>query len=225
MKIKWGALVVDGRGKLGGHVASKNRGGAFLRTKVTPTNPSSFFQATVRAIFASITTGWSLLTDAQRISWNNAVSDFASTDIFGDLKNPSGKNLHQKLNQNLLLAGGSLINNAPAKMSFPEEVLESATIEIGVEQLSLLGISIESAVKVVVSGTPVLTNGTTNAKNRFRQIFAASGNVIDPSDVYTAYVYRFGTPSVGDNIQIGVQYVLSSGQKSPMQTVTASIDA
>jgi len=28
MKIKWGALVTDGRGKIGGQVASKNRSSA-----------------------------------------------------------------------------------------------------------------------------------------------------------------------------------------------------
>ena len=39
MKIKFGSEVVDGRGKIGGHVYSKNKGGAYKRTKVTPSNP------------------------------------------------------------------------------------------------------------------------------------------------------------------------------------------
>jgi len=47
MKMKFGAIVVDGRGKIGGHVASKNRGGAYLRTKVTPSNPQTGYQAAV----------------------------------------------------------------------------------------------------------------------------------------------------------------------------------
>ena len=34
--MKFGALVVDGRNKIGGQVASKNRAGAYLRNKVTP---------------------------------------------------------------------------------------------------------------------------------------------------------------------------------------------
>ena len=50
MKIKWGALVVDGRGKLGGHVAAQNRGGSYLRTKVTPSNPQTTFQTGVRSM-------------------------------------------------------------------------------------------------------------------------------------------------------------------------------
>jgi len=59
MKIKFGAIVVAGSGKIGGHVASKNRGGAYLRTKVTPTNPNSPAQAGARALLASLSTGWS----------------------------------------------------------------------------------------------------------------------------------------------------------------------
>jgi len=40
MKTLFGAIVVDGRGKLGGHVASKNRHGSYFRTKVSPSQTS-----------------------------------------------------------------------------------------------------------------------------------------------------------------------------------------
>ena len=36
MKTKFGAIIVAGSGKINGFVASKNRAGAYLRTKVTP---------------------------------------------------------------------------------------------------------------------------------------------------------------------------------------------
>lgn len=65
MKLKFGAIVVDGRGKIGGHVASKNGAGAYLRTKVTPTNPQTARQSFVRALFAAITAAWSGLTASQ----------------------------------------------------------------------------------------------------------------------------------------------------------------
>ena len=102
MKIKFGALVVAGRGKIGGHVASRNRAGAYLRTKVTPVNPATVYQVAVRNRLAGISTDWRGLTAAQRTAWNAAVSDYAKTDIFGDIRNPSGFNLHQKLNNNLV---------------------------------------------------------------------------------------------------------------------------
>lgn len=93
MKIKFGALVTDGRGKLGGHVASKNRSGNYLRTKVTPSNPQTAAQQATRAVLGSLSTAWSGLTLAQRNSFNSAVGDWSGTNIFGDIKNPTGKNL------------------------------------------------------------------------------------------------------------------------------------
>jgi hypothetical protein len=54
MKVLFGAIVVDGRGKIGGHVMSKNRAGAFMRTKVTPINRKSSFQTGVRSRLAAI---------------------------------------------------------------------------------------------------------------------------------------------------------------------------
>ena len=94
MKIKYGAIIVDGSGKIGGHVASKNRSGSYLRTKTTPSNPNTTAQAQARSVLASLSTGWGVLTDDQRKSWNDAVGDYAKTDIFVDFKNPSGINLY-----------------------------------------------------------------------------------------------------------------------------------
>jgi len=67
MKIKWGAIVVDGRNKIGGHVASKNRAGAYLRTKVTPVNPNTGYQAGVRNTLSTLSSGWRALEEAQRL--------------------------------------------------------------------------------------------------------------------------------------------------------------
>lgn len=59
MKIKYGAGIVDGSGKLNGWVASKNRGGSYMRTKVTPLNPSTSAQQNARGILGSLSTQWS----------------------------------------------------------------------------------------------------------------------------------------------------------------------
>jgi hypothetical protein len=87
MKMKFGAFVVAGSGKIGGHVASRNRSGAFLRTKVTPTNPQTGAQNAVRSLLASLSSAWRSLTGAQRAAWNGAVSAFPRTNVFGDIVN------------------------------------------------------------------------------------------------------------------------------------------
>lgn len=113
MKAKFGAIVVDGRGKIGGHVASKNRGGAYFRTKVSPSQPNSTYSSAVRARLSSIASSWRSLTEAQRSQWNDAVSSYKKTNIFGDVRNPSGFNLYQELNNNLVNAGEAMVTIPP----------------------------------------------------------------------------------------------------------------
>jgi len=58
MKTLFGAIVVDGRGKLGGHVASKNRHGSYFRTKVSQANQQvSIAQMSVPALLQSLRHG------------------------------------------------------------------------------------------------------------------------------------------------------------------------
>jgi len=225
MKIKWGALVVDGRGKIGGHVASKNRGGAYLRTKVTPVNPSSFAQSVVRTIFGAISTTWSSLTAAQIASWNNAVSDFATTDIFGDLKKPSGKNLHQKLNQNLLLVGESALTTVPAKLALPDEVTDIVDFIIGDAEIVPNGANTDAGVFLVLSSSGPITNGTSNAKNKLRVIYTVQASSYSAPNAYAQHVERFGTPVAGQKIQFGLEYVVASGQKSVRQIIDSVVSA
>jgi hypothetical protein len=94
MKIKFSGIgVVDGRGKLNGTVFSRNRSGAIARVKVTPINPNTAAQAAARSLLASLSQGWRGLSQAAILQWNNAVSDYQTTDVFGDLRTPTGKNL------------------------------------------------------------------------------------------------------------------------------------
>ena len=111
--MKFGAIVTDGRGKIGGHVASKNRGGAYLRTKVTPVNGQTTAQTSIRNRFTNLSQGWRGLTADERNAWNAAVADYARTDIFGDLHQPTGFNLYQRLNNNLVTIGEASISTPP----------------------------------------------------------------------------------------------------------------
>ena len=176
-KIKFGMMMTDASGKLGGQVFSKNRGGSYVRTKVTPTNPQSTAQMSVRGIFASISSRWSSLTEAQRNSFNGFVSAYARTDIFGDLRNPSGKSLFQRLNQNLELSGQAQIDNCTSPVEVPFANLSGAS---GVVSTSVLKVSYNGDLtgsKVVVWATPQMSQGTKFVKNQLRQLF-----VVDRAD-------------------------------------------
>lgn len=225
MKAQFGALVVAGSGKINGWVASKNRGGAYFRTKVTPLNPSTTAQQNARGILGSLSTQWSQLTEAERLSFNNAVADFAKTDIFGDIRNPSGINLYVKLNSNLINTGQAQITAAPAK----EEFIFSAIVTVGMDvslqsTVVTLANSDNTGNKVLAFATPTLSNGTSFVKNRLRSIGSAtiSGATITLTSRYTS---KYGAFALGANIVAGFRIISATGQASVFQSVKAVVVA
>lgn len=194
MKVKWGALMTDGRGKIGGQVASKNRGGAYMRNKVTPVNPATTSQTTARNRLSSISQSWRSLTEAQRDAWNGAVTNFSKTDIFGDSKNPSGFTLYQRLNNNILTMGGAIITVPPTMEGtdqFSDLVL---TYTSGTPSLSLaftLVAGDDPGVKVFA--TAPQSAGVSFVKSEYRLINAAAEDLTSPYNALTAYNAVFGS--------------------------------
>lgn len=213
-KIKFGMMMTDARGKLGGHVFSKNRSGAYVRTKVTPVNPQTSAQSAVRSVLAVISAGWSSLTVEQRQSFNSAVEDWQTTDIFGDLKKPTGKNLYTKLNLNLSASGQSLISSAPDKQEFLALENASFTINSTTNIFTFNSFPPLSDAVYVLEFTPQLSQGTTFAKNRFRKIYVAMDISANAPSIQSAYEARFGNALASHNIQLRIKQVGANGQST-----------
>jgi hypothetical protein len=225
MKIKWGALVVDGRGKIGGQVASKNKSGAYMRNKVTPTNPQTTAQTSARQLFSGISQNWSALTEAQRDTWNEGVDSWGTTDVFGDLKNPTGKALYQRLNNQAQSAGLSALDTLPAHVAVGQGVVTAAVLDLSDVNITLTGANSELATTIMLFATAVLSDGTSFVKNRLRNIYNVNAASYSDTAAYTAYVNKFGVPAEGRNVYVGVVYVMATGQSSPMQIVKMTVQA
>lgn len=227
MKMKFGALVVDGRGKIGGQVASKNRAGAYLRTKVTPVNPQTSAQSTVRNRLSGISSSWRSLTAAQRLAWNSAVSDYAKTDIFGDLRNPTGFNLYQRLNNNLLTCGESAITSPPAVVAVDAFTSLSLAAEDGTvaEDVALTfapAVAADHLVKVYA--TPPLSAGKAFVKSEYRLIEILANSASSPADITASYIAVHGsTGEVGQKIFVKVVQVEESTGIAGVQMETSAL--
>ena len=219
MLIKFGSIVTRGSGKLGGHVYSTNRGGAYVRTNQTPSNPQTTFQQSGRAVFTQLTQGWSALTEAERTSWNQATSSFPVTDRFGDSRELSGKGLYISLNKELVLIGKPILSVAPS----PGPILVPSALEVIVfiadGTLTVNLPSLSGSDPVVISTSGVVSNGTSFVKNKMRVLLPEYVQIVqEPEQNYQAYVNRFGTPTVGQKIFFSVYTVNDSGQRSPSFT-------
>lgn len=204
MKVKFGALVVDGRGKVGGHVLSKNRGGAYMRTKVTPINPQTSFQTDVRARLTEFSQGWRELTANERTAWNSAVGNFTKTDVFGDIKKPSGINLYVRLNSNIQLGGGAAITEPPALTSAPPVVEPTATATAAVPSLSIAYTNspVPADTAYVIEATSQQSPGKSFLKNQYRVLTVLPAADATPENALAAYTARFGVLVAGQKIGV-----------------------
>jgi hypothetical protein len=217
-KIKFGMMMTDARGKLGGQVFSKNRNGAYVRTKVTPTNPRTAEQQAGRSLLGALSQQWSALTESARASFNEAVTDWSRTNIFGDTMNPTGKNLFVQLNKNAQAVGFSSVDVAPAKVEMNLVTGFAVEIDLANNVITASGTGALTDAKVVIRATPPLTQGTSFVKGKFRDI--AVGENAYPTAVVLngAYTDRFGAIPNGANIVFELLLVKANGQKSvPVQ--------
>lgn len=205
MKLKWSGFgATDGRGKLNGHVASKNRAGAYARTKVTPVNPQSSFQIAVRARLSAFSSGWRALTQAVRDQWDNAVGGFARTDVFGDLRNPTGKNLYTRLNQNLASVGAASIGTPPMPSGVETVTMGTIVMAEGGAKSVAHGVGAgDSAIQVWA--TPPVSPGKGFLKNDYRLLTSFANDAASPAVFTTAYDARYGDTITG--AKVGVKLI------------------
>lgn len=214
-KLLFTAIVADMRNKLNGTVFSKNRYGAYARTKVTPVNPQSPRQQAVRNRLSTNSQAWRGLTEAQRQSWITGAQNFPTTDIFGNPKTLSGNALYVQLNNNLQLAGLPAIATAPLPVAMPVLTLPTLTAvsATGVITLAFTPTPTPTNFRLVVSATPNVGAGISFVKNLYRVIFVAGAAFTTPATLTTQFAAVHGAPVLGSKIFIKAYFVSTlSGQ-------------
>ena len=213
-KIKFGGPIMDARGKLAGIVFSANTHGAYIRRKVTPVNVASPAQLLVRQNFTANSQAWRNLTDDQRKGFIEQKDNFKTTDIFGDLKSPTGQNLFIKLNQNILQITETPIDAVP----LPEEVRGFVSLSLiadtGGGTFTLdFDPAIDVTVKVLIFATAPLSPGVNFVKADFRIITVLDSTDVSPKDLATEYIAKFGAlPQVGAKVFVQMRPIrISSG--------------
>lgn len=221
-KIQFGGTVMDARGKVGGGMYSKNRSGAYIKRKVTPTNPNTGPQTVVRTHFTDLTKAWGgTLTPANRTNWNNFAALWPRTDVFGNSVKISGQNMYISLNQRALQIGSAIIADPPADLTVASIPVDSTSLVVASTPGSM--IFNQTALKPAASSafyvfaTPALPPGRSPKLSDYRYIGSptpATTGFPAGVDVSTFWEDVFGTIVAGakygvrvgtiDNITFGV---------------------
>jgi hypothetical protein len=104
------ALTGPMSGKLGGMVASRNRGGQYFRRKAVPINPDTNLQTARRSVFATLISQYNNgLTPAERASWTNWAANTPRIDSLGQTHVLTGQNAFVGYNALRIQGGGALV--------------------------------------------------------------------------------------------------------------------
>lgn len=227
-KVKFSALVSEMRNKLNGSVFARNRGGAYLRTKVTPVNPQTIAQVAARSLLTAFAQSWRSLTQEQRDQWNSVVTQWARTDVFGDVVNPSGSTLYTRLNINIANGGGTAINVPPTPTGADALTLLTVTADASGDQLDIAfaPAAVPAGHTMYVEATSMLSPGISNANSKFRKIATVAAAGATPFDAHTAYVAKYGDLVAGQKVFVRAKFInIVTGEVSQSLVASAIVTA
>ena len=111
------------RGSIGDNTFSHNRGGDYVRRRVSPTNPNSTRQQTMRTLLADLAAKWSTeLSAAERALWNTWAGQQSKEGPLGNSINLTGINGFVWCNTHILDAGDTRIDHPPLTVA-PDALL------------------------------------------------------------------------------------------------------
>lgn len=227
MLIKFGAIVTEARGSIGGHTASRNTYGAYFRTKVTPINPATNSQQIVRSSLTAIAQRWRTLTDAQRAGWSSLASEVSRTNVFGDESKLTAFNMFLRLNRELNNIGHPALTeapNIPSVASFTSLTLV-ATVTGGVVSLAFTPTPVPAGHSLVISVTPQLSAGINFVESEYRKIAVRSPGITSPVALTVPYATMFGAPILGKRIFARAKFVHEASGFSSLHLKASTIVA
>ena len=197
MKAIFGSIVTDGRGKLGGHVYSKNRYGSYKKTKVTPLNNHTVYKDAVKAKHKLITQTWGTLSEADRKTWIAGTSNFPQKNTFGEKYLLSGFGLFVKLNLNRLTLSQTILNVCPLVSNFC--YIQSANLSYLLDSNSLIldyYPPVPPQFFYKIYATPLLSPGINYSNRKFKLIGIFSNSTLSPIDIISFYSARYQVSNI-----------------------------
>lgn len=207
-KLKFGSVVTEASGKLGGHVFAKQNGTAYIKTNTGQKNNTNIEAQKQKSNTNTIISLWSKLTNEQRLKWNEAANLYNKKNMFGDNVVYSGFQIFNKLNQGRLIARNTLLSVPTSKMNYDE--YKPCTISATTNELLIQSSGYDADTFIVIYATPALQNGVTKADRYYKQIAATGATYLNAGlNLVNQYNAVFGGLVAGTFIQVGFKIVNS----------------
>jgi len=234
-KVAFGGGVSQASGKIGGTVFSRNKGGAYFKNWVNPTNPQTQKQTDQRAALAQKSAAWRTITQEQRSAWGSWANDNPVLDRLGNSIVLTGAQAYIKININRTNAGDSATQaDTPSAATYTADIIDTSgvlSIDISSTYLRIpLGFGAADTQIIFCHMSEPVSVGVSNTNSNMRLVTVHTIDSTDVSngymDIFTEYEAYIGTLTgkAGFRINASCQEY-DEGQFSTPAKVTGTIDA
>lgn len=214
--IRTGGIVGQISGSIAGVTYSHNKGGAYIRNRSIPTNPSSTTQLQRRADLATVSTDWQNLTAADRAAWTEWARQNPITNALGDSILKSGHQAFVGLNSRILLGSGTIIT-VPPVVARPDGFLtlvQDGDIGAGDTDLTFTA-ALVSGNQVELWAAVTDSAGIRYVENLYKFITFSPVDQSSPWDNESDIISVLGSLIVGQTLHVkAAQYDPANGQRS-----------
>lgn len=193
MITKFGSFIIEGRNKIGNQVASRNRGGTYLRERVVPFDTPSVYREICRLRTTFLSRLWATLSESDRILWNETADQIPVKNIFAEVRKLSGFAFFMKVNSNLNVIGLPPLFSPPQVPIFERCFVTRADVLSATSQFYIyFEPRIPLSLTIEIWATPQLSAGISFVKSEYRFVSTINFVVDSPFDFYPYWFGRFG---------------------------------
>ena len=153
--VKYGSLVTDIKGKIGGHVFQGGQFGSIIRSNYKGSNRKNYISNAENIVYTYLANMWQNLTNTQQEAWNAGAYLFPVTDKFGEQQILSGYGVFIMLNSGIYGGAGTLLEDIPTPNGTPETYAIVSSIDVNTQEFK-------------ISWTPTLTDSGNEILFKFR---------------------------------------------------------
>jgi len=218
--VKFGAIVTDMRGKLGGHVIQGNGFSNSLRTGYSGKGGMRTINQVFQDIVPIINNNWRSLSQIEKNNWQILANKHPIPNILGDQIILSGQNLHRR-NYTTFFASGQtgIIDPTLAIGEIPSDELRAMEFWPSPPGIQMeLNFDITSPAYLFYA--KLVSNQNTKIQPlKLRFFYGAFTPEPEQEDIYAAFIATFPDYIQGQDVQFGVSQVNEFGFKTFVKTV------
>lgn len=206
-QVKYGAIITDLKGSVGGHTFKGTAMGGVMQTKINRaaagksggkiTKADAGRLINPKRDMATNARAWRSLSASERLTWINAAPNFPFVNKYGETYTGSGFQLYMQCNNNLLAIGESAIAEAPPVETIDD--MPAFTIApVGGSVFSInTAAPIPAGYTVTVYAAFNQSAGRNYEPGRMKAIAQIDSTTILPYNLDSAYIAVFGPIPIG----------------------------